>query len=68
MLFELGTVTGDNFRHRDHPGGFLAELSKNQDAIDFLRSQPDFQHTSNPRPPISAMGTASMRCQPISVE
>ena len=42
-LFELGTVTGDNYRHRDHPGGFLAELSKNQDAIDFLRSQPDFE-------------------------
>lgn len=43
MLFELGTVTGGNYRHRDHPGGFLAELSKNRDAVDFLRAQPDFE-------------------------
>jgi hypothetical protein len=42
-VFEIGTVTGDNYRDRDHPGGFLAELSKNRDAMEFLRSQPDFE-------------------------
>jgi hypothetical protein len=38
----LGTVTGTNFRQRDNPGGFLAELDKNRDIAEFLRKQPDF--------------------------
>jgi len=42
MLLELGTVTGTNFRQRDNPGGFLAELDKNRDIAEFLRKQPDF--------------------------
>jgi Bacterial membrane protein YfhO len=42
MLLELGTATGSNFRDRDHPGGFLAELQRNRDVVEFLRKQPDF--------------------------
>jgi hypothetical protein len=42
VLFELGTVTTANYRHREAPGGYLAELHSNRDIIDFLRSQPDF--------------------------
>lgn len=41
-LFELGTVTGRNFQSREKPAGFLAELEKNRDVVDFLRKQPDF--------------------------
>jgi hypothetical protein len=41
MLFELGTVVGGNYRHREAPGGFLAELDKNGDVVEFLRRQPD---------------------------
>ena len=41
VLFELGTVLGANYRHRETPGGFLAELEKNDDVVDFLRKQPD---------------------------
>ena len=41
-IFELGTVTGGNFRHREAPGGFLAELEKNADVVQFLRGRPDF--------------------------
>ena len=41
-VFELGTVTGPNYRSREHPGGFLAELDKNQDIVAFLRARPDF--------------------------
>jgi hypothetical protein len=41
VLFELGTVTGANFRHREAPGGFLAELDKNRDIVEFLRRQPE---------------------------
>ena len=40
-LFELGTVTGQNFRHREMPDGFLQELEKHRDAVNFLRSQAD---------------------------
>jgi hypothetical protein len=42
VLFELGTVVGANFRHREKPGGYLAELEKNGDIVQFLRSRPDF--------------------------
>jgi hypothetical protein len=42
MSLELGIVTGANFRQRDSPGGFLAELDKNRDVVEFLRKQPDF--------------------------
>ncbi len=41
VLFELGTVLGGNYRHREEPGGFLAELEKNADVVEFLRRQPD---------------------------
>jgi hypothetical protein len=41
-LFELGTVTGQSFRHRESPGGFLQELDKHDDIVNFLRKQPDF--------------------------
>ena len=41
VLFELGTVLGGNYRHRETPGGFLAELEKNGDVVEFLRRQPD---------------------------
>ena len=41
VLFELGTVLGGNYRHRETPGGFLAELEKNGDVVEFLRKQPD---------------------------
>ncbi len=41
VLFELGTVLGGNYRHREEPGGFLAELDKNSDVVEFLRRQPD---------------------------
>jgi hypothetical protein len=41
VLFELGTVTGANFRHRETPGGFLAELDSNRDVLEFLRRQPE---------------------------
>jgi hypothetical protein len=41
-LFELGTVTGQNFRHREMPGGFLQELDKHDDVVSFLGRQPDF--------------------------
>ncbi len=40
VLFELGTVIGGNYRHREAPGGFLAELEKNGDVVEFLRKQP----------------------------
>ncbi|PWU12654.1 MAG: hypothetical protein C5B51_00300 [Terriglobia bacterium] len=39
-IFELGTVTGANFRHRETPGGFLQELEKNRDVVTFLRKEP----------------------------
>lgn len=42
VLFELGTVTGGNYRHRETPGGYLQELEKNGDVVDFLRKQADF--------------------------
>jgi len=41
-LFELGTVMGANYRHRETPGGYLQELEKNGDIVDFLRKQSDF--------------------------
>ena len=41
-LFEIGTVTGMNYRDRDHPGGYLAALDSNRDIVEFLRKQPDF--------------------------
>ncbi|HEY6345128.1 MAG TPA: hypothetical protein VIY49_26840 [Bryobacteraceae bacterium] len=53
-VFEIGTVTGDNYRDRDHPGGFLAELSKDRDAIEFLRSQPDFERLEVDVPAVPA--------------
>jgi hypothetical protein len=42
VLFELGTVTTANYRHREAPGGYLAELDSNRDIVEFLRKQPDF--------------------------
>jgi hypothetical protein len=42
VLLELGTVTGSNFRHREEPAGYLAELDKNRDVVQFLQKQPDF--------------------------
>jgi hypothetical protein len=42
VLFELGTVTGADYRHREAPGGFLAKLESNGDVVEFLRNQPDF--------------------------
>ena len=41
VLFELGTVIGSNYRHREMPGGFLAALESNGDVVEFLRQQPD---------------------------
>ena len=41
VVFELGTVLGANYRHRETPGGFLAEIEKNDDVVEFLRKQPD---------------------------
>jgi hypothetical protein len=41
-LFELGTVTGQGFRHRESPGGYLQLLDQNADVVAFLRRQPDF--------------------------
>src|SRR5579871_278515 len=40
VLFELDTVIGSNYRHRETPGGYLAELEKNDDVLGFLRRQP----------------------------
>jgi hypothetical protein len=40
VFFEAGTVTGRNFHHREAPAGFLYNLSKNRDAIDYLKGQP----------------------------
>jgi hypothetical protein len=41
MLFELSTVIGQNYYHREHPAGYLAELDANRDLVDFLRRQND---------------------------
>jgi Bacterial membrane protein YfhO len=41
VIFELGTMTGANYPHRESAGGYLAELEKNSDVVDFLRKQPD---------------------------
>jgi hypothetical protein len=41
VLFELGTVTGQSYRHRDQPPAFLAQLQSNNDVVAFLRAQPD---------------------------
>jgi hypothetical protein len=41
VLFELGTVLGGNYRHRETPGVFLAELDRNDDVVEFLRKQSD---------------------------
>jgi hypothetical protein len=41
VLFELGTVIGGTYRHRETPGGFLAEIEKNGDVVEFLGKQPD---------------------------
>ncbi|HVP45138.1 MAG TPA: hypothetical protein VMT32_01095, partial [Bryobacteraceae bacterium] len=41
VLFDLGTVTARNFRHRENPGGFLAQLESDRDVVEFLRRQPD---------------------------
>jgi hypothetical protein len=40
-LFELGTVTGQSFRHRETPGGYLPVLERHADVIDFLKKQSD---------------------------
>ncbi len=42
MLFEAGTVTGRDFHHRENSPGFLYELSKHRDLIDYLKAQPGF--------------------------
>jgi hypothetical protein len=41
-LFELGTVTGQGYRHRETPGGYLHVLEEDADIASFLRRQPDF--------------------------
>lgn len=41
-LFEIGTVTGTNYRHRETPGGLLHQLNTNADVVEFLRKQGDF--------------------------
>jgi hypothetical protein len=41
-LFELGTVTGQSFRHRETPGGYLQVLERHGDVIAFLKKQSDF--------------------------
>ena len=41
-LFELGTVTGQSFRHRETPGGYLQALERHADVIAFLKKQSDF--------------------------
>ncbi len=41
VLFELGTVTGGNYRPLE-TATFLRHLQKNEDIADFLRTQPDF--------------------------
>ena len=41
-LFELGTVTGQGFRHRETPGGYLHVLERDADVITFLKKQSDF--------------------------
>lgn len=40
MLFEVGTVTGRDFHHREAAPGYLYELGKHRDLIDFLKAQP----------------------------
>jgi hypothetical protein len=42
VLFEIGTVTGQNFRSKEQPAGFLDALTKDDDLIRFLRGQRDF--------------------------
>ena len=41
-LFELGTVTGQSFRHRETPGGYLQVVERHADVIAFLKKQSDF--------------------------
>jgi hypothetical protein len=41
-LFELGTVTGQGFRHRETQGGYLPVLESHADVVDFLRKRSDF--------------------------
>jgi hypothetical protein len=41
-LFELGTVTGQGYRHRETPGGYLQVLDRHADVIGFLKKQADF--------------------------
>ncbi|MGC4052041.1 MAG: hypothetical protein QM757_22105 [Paludibaculum sp.] len=40
LLFELGTVTGANYLHREHKGGSLYKLAQHDDVVAFLRSLP----------------------------
>jgi hypothetical protein len=42
LLFELGTIAGQDYRHRNAPVGHLAQLGKHADVIEFVRHQPDF--------------------------
>lgn len=42
MLFELGTLYGPGYPHRDAAAGYLAELGRDRDIVEFLRAQPDF--------------------------
>jgi hypothetical protein len=41
-LLELGTVTGQGFRQRETPGGYLQVLESHGDVIAFLKKQSDF--------------------------
>ena len=41
-LFELGTVTGQGFRHREAAGGYLPVLDRQAVVLDFLKKQSDF--------------------------
>jgi hypothetical protein len=40
-LFELGTVVGSNYHHREASAGHLARLEANADIVAFLRRQPE---------------------------
>jgi hypothetical protein len=41
-VFELGTVAGQGYRHRETPGGYLQVLDRHADVIGFLKKQADF--------------------------
>jgi hypothetical protein len=40
MLFEVGTVTTRDYHHREAAPGYLYEMRKHRDLIDYLKAQP----------------------------